>query len=150
MSDDDRSIKKQGARKAAKLTTEERTIEDFKNTIDDALEDDRIDCKKAVRLRGYIQAGDQWSHVAYNFMCENIPSKRNGKGYSCRVCEVPKKGHRCLYCHVCSIPAKKYRADDKHNCINCTICFNVGKKNKKLVQIECKGHVCPHKGKDKV
>ena len=130
-----------------KITTEEPnstvTLEDFIQTIDEALQDQRIDEKKAERLHKCLQSGD-WPEVAFSLLCEQIPMKRKGNGYSCRVCQVPKKGHTCMYCHVCSTPEKKFKKDDEHVCINCPTCFEVGKKNKKIIQVQCEGHVCPH------
>jgi hypothetical protein len=130
-----------------KSTTEQPkstvTLEDFIQTIDTALQDQRIDEKKAERLHECLQSGN-WPEVAFSLLCEQIPMKRKGNGYSCRVCQVPKKGHTCMYCHVCSTPEKKYKKDDEHVCIYCPTCFEVGKKNKKIIQVRCEGHVCPH------
>jgi len=119
------------------------TMEDCISTIEAAVSEHRIDAKKAERLQECLESGD-WSEVAFSLLCEQIPMKRKGKGYSCRVCQVPKKGHTCVYCHVCSTPEKKYKKDDEHVCINCPTCFEVGKKSKKLIQEICEGHVCPH------
>jgi hypothetical protein len=119
------------------------TLEDFVHTIDTALQEQRIDEKKAERLHECLQSGD-WPEVAFSLLCEQIPMKRKGNGYSCRVCQVPKKGHTCMYCHVCSTPEKKLKKDDEHVCINCPTCFEVGKKNKKIIQVQCEGHVCSH------
>lgn len=118
------------------------SMEDLMHIIDTALSEHRIDEKKVERLHECLES-DSWSKVAYTLLCEHIPLKRNGKGYSCRVCQVPKKGHTCTYCHVCSTPKKKYEKDDEHVCINCPTCFDFGKKNKKLIQVKSKGHVCP-------
>jgi hypothetical protein len=130
-----------------KSTTEEPkstvTLEDFIQTIDTALQEQRIDEKKAERLHECLQSGD-WADVAFSLLCEQIPMKRKGNGYSCRVCQVPKKGHTCMYCHVCSTPEKKFKKDDEHVCMNCPTCFEVGKKNKKIIHVRCEGHVCPH------
>ncbi|KAL7535448.1 hypothetical protein ACHAXR_006499 [Thalassiosira sp. AJA248-18] len=120
-----------------------RTMEDFTNTIDEAIREHRIDEKKTARLRECLQSGD-WSEIAYTLLCEQIPLKRKGKGYSCRVCKVPKKGHTCPFCHVCSTPTKAFKKDEEHVCFNCPTCFEFGKKNKKLIQVKCEGHVCPH------
>ncbi|KAL3826996.1 hypothetical protein ACHAXA_000060 [Cyclostephanos tholiformis] len=129
-------------------TTEEPratvALEDFVQKINTALQEQRIDEKKAERLRECLQCGD-WVDVAYSLLCVQIPEKRKGEGYySCRVCQVPKKGHTCKYCHVCSSPEEKFKKDDEHVCMYCPMCFEVGKKNKKLVQVQCEGHVCPH------
>ena len=121
-----------------------RTMDDFNNTIDDAVREQRIDNKKATRLQECLQSGD-WSEVAFSMMCEQIPLKRTGKGhYECRVCQVPKKGHKpCPYCHVCSTATNKFKNDEDHVCFNCPLCFDAGKKKTKLVQVKREGHVCP-------
>lgn len=126
-------------------TTEQSVamMDDFISTIDDAVREQRIDEKKAERLHECLQSGD-WSEVAFSLLCEQIPLKRKGKGYSCRVCLVPKKGHSCLYCHVCSTPEKMFKKDDEHVCFNCLVCFEDGRKKKKLIQVNREGHVCPH------
>ena len=130
-----------------KTTTEKsKTIDDCMNIIDQALEEQRIDKKKAERLYGCFQLGD-WSGVAFSLLCEQIPMKRKGKGYSCRVCQVPKKGHTCVYCHICSTHGSKYKKADDHAHVNCPICYEIGKKNKKFVQTPLKGHTCPHETK---
>ena len=121
-----------------------RTMDDFNNTIDDAVREQRIDNKKAARLQECLQSGD-WSEVAFSMMCEQIPLKRKGKGYCCRVCAVPTKGHICPYCHVCSTAENKFMKSDLHVCFHCPACFDHGKKKKKLVQIKTEGHDCPHK-----
>ena len=119
------------------------TEEDFVQTIDEALQDQRIDEKKAERLHKCLQSGD-WPEVAFSLLCEQIPMKRKGNGYSCRVCQVPKKGHTCTYCHVCSTPEEKFKKDDEHVCMKCPMCYEVGKKNKKIIQVVCGGSECPH------
>ena len=134
---------KRGAKLASAEKTEIITMADCVNTIDKAVSEQRIDEKKAARLHDCLQAGN-WSGVAFSLLCEHIPLKRNGNGYSCRICLVPKKGHTCAYCHVCSTPKNKFKKGDEHVCINCPTCFNVGKKKKKLIQIKRDGHVCPH------
>ena len=129
-----------------KSTTEEpkfTALEDFVQTIDEALQDQRIDEKKAERLHKCLQSGD-WPEVAFSLLCEQIPMKRKGNGYSCRVCQVPKKGHTCMYCHVCSTPEEKFKKDDEHVCMKCPMCYEVGKKNKKIIQVVCGGSECPH------
>ena len=126
-----------------KDTSPSMSKQDFKNTIDKAVSEDRIDEKKAARLNECIQEGD-WSEIAYNLLCEQIPMKRKGKGYFCRVCEVPKKGHACPYCPVCSTPESKHKKTDEHVCFNCPTCFEMGKKKKKLWQVQCEGHDCPY------
>ncbi len=152
VSDDDENIC--GERKMRKMclnpkesTTEVPkatvTLDDFVQKINTALQEQRIDEKKAERLRECLQFGD-WAEVAFSLLCVQIPEKRKGEGYSCRVCQVPKKGHMCTYCHICSTPEKKYKKDDEHVCINCPTCFEVGKKNKKIIQVQCEGHVCPN------
>eukprot|EP00571_Detonula_confervacea_P002858 CAMPEP_0172329804 /NCGR_PEP_ID=MMETSP1058-20130122/61074_1 /TAXON_ID=83371 /ORGANISM="Detonula confervacea, Strain CCMP 353" /LENGTH=250 /DNA_ID=CAMNT_0013046995 /DNA_START=1608 /DNA_END=2360 /DNA_ORIENTATION=- len=119
------------------------TPEDCMNIIEDAFRDGSIDENKYARLHECIQAGD-WSEVAFSLLCENIPLKRRGKGYSCRVCQVPKKGHTCPYCPICSTPENKIKKNDEHVCINCPMCYEIGKKKKKMIQVKCEGHVCPH------
>ena len=119
------------------------TEEDFIRTIDEALQEQRIDEKKAERLHECLQSGD-WTYVAFSLLREQIPMKRKGNGYSCRVCQVPKKGHTCMYCHVCSTPEKKFKKDDEHVCMKCPMCFEEGKKKKKLVQVVCGGRECRH------
>jgi hypothetical protein len=114
------------------------------HTIDTALQEQRIDEKKAERLRELLRSDGDWIEKAYSLLCEQIPMKRKGNGYSCRVCQVPKKGHTCMYCHVCTTPEKKLKKDDEHVCTNCPMCFEEGKKNKKLVQVVCGGRGCPH------
>ena len=126
-----------------KQSKSSRSMADFMQEINTALQEQRIDEKKAERLRECVHCGD-WADVAFNLLCVQIPEKRKGEGYSCRVCQVPKKGHTCTYCLVCSIPEKKYKKDDEHVCMYCPMCFEVGKKNKKLVQVKCEGHVCPN------
>ena len=122
-----------------------RTMDDFNNTIDDAVREQRIDNKKAARLQECLQSGD-WSEVAFSLMCEQIPLKRKGKGhYECRVCQVPKRGHKpCPYCHICSTATNKFKNDEEHVCFNCPLCFEAGKKKKKLIQVKREGHVCPY------
>lgn len=134
---------------AQKETTTEKskTIDDCMNIIDQALEEQRIDKKKAERLYGCLQIGGDWSGVAFSLLCEQIPMKRKGKGYSCRVCQVPKKGHTCVYCHICSTHESKYKKADDHAHVNCPICYEIGKKNKKLVQIKLEGHKCAYEAK---
>ena len=126
-----------------KQSMSSRSMADFMQEINTALQEQRIDEKKAERLRECVHCGD-WADVAFNLLCVQIPEKRKGEGYSCRVCQVPKKGHTCTYCLVCSIPEKKYKKDDEHVCMYCPMCFEVGKKNKKLVQVQGDGHVCPY------
>ena len=118
-------------------------MEDFTLTIDKALQEGSIDEKKATRLYECLDAGS-WSEVAYTLLCEQIPLKRKGNGYTCRVCQVPKKGHNCIYCEICSTPDDQHEKTVDHVCINCPKCFKVGKANKKLVQIRSAGHECPH------
>ncbi len=122
----------------------DRKVE-FMQTINTALQEERIDEKKAERLCKCLHK-DNWVDVAYSLLREQIPAKRKGEGYyySCRVCQVPKKLHTCKYCHVCSTPEEKFTKDDEHVCMYCPMCFEVGKKKKKLVQVKCEGHVCPH------
>ena len=154
--DDDGSQRKKKSKlnNSRKLTTQKiaaadksyvRTMDDFNNTIDDAVREQRIDNKKATRLQECLQSGD-WSEVAFSMMCEQIPLKRKGKGhYECRVCQVPKKGHKpCPYCHVCSTATNKFKNDEEHVCFNCPLCFDAGKKKKKLIQVKREGHVCPY------
>ena len=154
ISDDDYSrMKKKRKAKSCSIKTSPKaastekngivTLEDCMSTIGSAVSEKRIDEKKAERLQECLRSGN-WSEIAFSLLCEQIPLKRKGKGYSCRICQVPKKGHTCMYCHICSTPEKKFKKDDEHVCINCPTCFEVGKKAKKLVQIKCDGHVCPH------
>ena len=114
-------------------------------TIETALSDQRIDSKKAERLRDCIREGN-WADVSYRLLLEQIPKKRRGKsgGYQCRVCLVPLKGHMCPYCPVCSTSHIKYLKSESHNCVNCPACFYAGKRRKKVVQISVEGHVCPN------
>lgn len=113
-------------------------------TIETALEERRIDEKKAKRLRDCIYERN-WADVSYRLLCEQIPKKRKGKsGYQCRVCLVPLKGHTCPYCPVCSTAHIKFMKSESHNCVNCPACFDAGKRRKKVVQISVDGHACPH------
>lgn len=123
--------------------TKERSLKDFSHIIETALQGGRIDEKKASRLDLCLAAGD-WSEVAYFLLCEQIPLKRKGKGYFCRICQEPKKGHSCPFCPICSTSEDRIRNDDDHVCFNCPVCFEAGKKEKKLVQITREGHVCPY------
>ena len=117
-------------------------MENFIDSIDKTVYEQRIDEKKAERLHECLQSA--WDKVVFCLLCEQIPFKCNGKRYSCRVCLVPKKGHTCPYCHICSTPKKMFKKNDEHVCLNCPMCFDDGKKKKKLVQIKCEGHVCLH------
>ncbi|EJK63745.1 hypothetical protein THAOC_15578 [Thalassiosira oceanica] len=113
-------------------------------TIEKALSENRIDAKKADRLRDCIDERN-WADVSYRLLCEQIPKKRKGNsGYQCRVCLVPLKGHICPYCPVCSTAQIKYLKSESHNCVNCPACFHAGKRRKKVVQIRVEGHVCPN------
>ncbi|KAL9190267.1 hypothetical protein ACHAXT_007478 [Thalassiosira profunda] len=142
VSNDNNEPQNKRAKTGKKKATVERTSDDFDHTIDGALSEGRIDAKKATRLRDCLKAGD-WSEVAYSLLCEQIPLKRKGKGYCCRICQVPKKGHNCPYCHVCSIPdGEKFKKE--HDCFNCSVCYLDGKRNKKLVQVRRGGPDCPH------
>lgn len=49
-----------------------KTKNDFEYIIENALEEKRIDQFKADRLYGSLSSGD-WSEVAFNLLCENIP-----------------------------------------------------------------------------
>ena len=96
-----------------------------------------IDSKKANRLRECLNSND----VVLSLLKVNIPDKRPGKGYKCRVCQVPVKGHLCPYCPVCSTHQMKFNKNKNHNCRNCVKCYDEGKMRKKLVQLakqDCK------------
>ena len=121
-------------------------ITDLDFTINQALEEKRIDQAKADRLHECLQAGD-WSEIALSLLTEQIPRKRPGVGYTCRVCQVPKKGHTCQYCEICSTSQNRIKKDNDHVCCNCPTCYKIGKKNKKLVQVKSEGHICPHESK---
>lgn len=99
----------------------------------------RIDEKKASRLRNCLNSED----VVGLLLCEQIPAKRPGKGYHCRVCQVPLKGHVCPYCPVCSTSNTRFEKNDSHVCKNCIKCYDLGKKRKKLVQFS--KQTCPCK-----
>jgi hypothetical protein len=99
--------------------------------IDTATAEGRIDSKKAERLRKCLNSDD----IISSLLSEQIPKLRRGKGYKCRVCQVPVKGHLCPYCPVCSTPVNKVKKNDEHMHVNCIKCFEEGKKRKKLVQI---------------
>ena len=124
------------------------SITEMELTINQALEENRIDQAKADRLNECLQAGD-WSEIALSLLTEQIPRKRRCGGYTCRVCQVPKKGHTCQYCEICSTPQNRIKKDNDHVCFNCPTCYKIGKKNKKLVQVKSEGHVCPHESKVK-
>ena len=72
------------------------SITDLEFTINQALEEKRIDQAKAGRLNECLQAGD-WSEIALSLLTEQIPRKRRGGGYTCRICQVPKT---CSCCFV--------------------------------------------------
>lgn len=108
--------------------------------INKAEKEERIDSNKANRLRDCLNSDD----VIMLLLREQIPTKRPGKGYKCRVCQVPVKGHVCPYCPVCSTPQNKFEKDDDHICTHCIKCYDEGKKRKKLVQVHKTGHICPY------
>eukprot|EP00984_Skeletonema_dohrnii_P002060 scaffold688_cov138-Skeletonema_dohrnii-CCMP3373.AAC.5 len=116
----------------------------YSELIDKAEAEERIDTKKAGRLRACLHSED----IIRSLLTEQIPDKRKGRGfYSCRICQVPTKGHLCPYCPVCSTPTTKFSKNDSHVCINCVKCFDEGKKRKKLVQ--CLKQKCPCSSKGK-
>ena len=110
--------------------------------IDKAEAEKRIDAKKASLLRACINSDD----IIRALLCEQIPDKRPGNGYVCRVCKVPLKGHCCPYCPVCSTPKDKIKKNDSHTCKNCIKCFDEGKKRKKLVQLSKDKCTCKVRG----
>ena len=77
-------LKKKRSKKSSSTdkahNTDVVSLEDCKNTIDNAVSEERIDEKKAARLHECLQAGN-WSEIAYSLLCEQIPMKRRGKGY---------------------------------------------------------------------
>lgn len=115
------------------------------DVIDKAQNEERIDAKKANRLRHCLNSKD----AVMMLLCEQIPTKRPGRGYECRVCQVPVKGHICPYCPICSTTQNKVEKHDDHICINCIKCFEEGKKKKKLIQVNRTGHICPHSAPNK-
>mmetsp|Transcript_15810 Transcript_15810/g.23457 ORF Transcript_15810/g.23457 Transcript_15810/m.23457 type:complete len:212 (+) Transcript_15810:117-752(+) len=131
-----------------KQTIQQPTNSDAKmkncfDIIDKAEAEERIDAKKASRLRDCLHSDDAITLL----LCEQIPHKRRGKGfYKCRVCEVPIKGHVCPYCPVCSTPQQKIEKNDDHVCINCIKCYETGKKRKKLVQVNKRECECRNAG----
>lgn len=115
------------------------------DVIDKAQSEERIDAKKANRLRHCLNSKD----AVMMLLCEQIPTKRPGRGYKCRICQVAVKGHICPYCPICSTTQNKVEKHDDHICINCTKCFEEGKKKKKLIQVNRTGHICPHSAPNK-
>lgn len=124
-------------------------MQDLLCIIDEAEEEKSITTLKADRLRKYLRS-ESLMDMIHHLLCENIPLKRNGleRGYKCRVCQVPLKGHICLYCPVCSTPENKVKKGCDHLCFNCTTCYDKGKMKKKVVQVridccDCTGHSKP-------
>ncbi|EED92019.1 predicted protein [Thalassiosira pseudonana CCMP1335] len=125
------------------------TMQDLLCIIDEAEEEKSITTLKADRLRKYLRS-ESLMDMIHHLLCENIPLKRNGleRGYKCRVCQVPLKGHICLYCPVCSTLENKVKKGCDHLCFNCTTCYDKGKMKKKVVQVridccDCTGHSKP-------
>lgn len=121
------------------------TMEDCLNLIDDAVSKQRINEYKASRLRECLQAGTLMD-VVYSLLSEQIPLKRQGGaagtgGYRCKLCDEPLKGHICKWCPVCSTQENKVE-NVNHVHFNCILCFDEGKKKKKLVQVHKSR--CPH------
>eukprot|EP01082_Thalassiosira_pseudonana_P015949 g14088.t1 g14088 contig9:1131183-1132204(+) len=124
-------------------------MQDLLCIIDESEEEKSITTLKADRLRKYLRS-ESLMDMIHHLLCENIPLKRNGleRGYKCRVCQVPLKGHICLYCPVCSTLENKAKKGCDHLCFNCTTCYDKGKMKKKVVQVridccDCTGHSKP-------
>ena len=113
-----------------------------REVIDDAENEERIDAKKAARLRELLDT-ESMADMVFSLICEQIPLKRKNV-YKCKICEVALKGHTCRYCPLCSTCDKR-NPKEGHICIYCQACFDYGKKKKKVVKILREGHDCPHK-----
>jgi hypothetical protein len=113
--------------------------------IQDASSNNRISATKAANFERVLRSEKPWKDIVTDLIHEFIPKKRTKKsegtdkpvrGYECRICLVPLKGHVCLYCEVCSTKDDKYEKGEGHVCINCTSCYFNAKKKKKLVQLK--------------
>eukprot|EP00986_Skeletonema_menzelii_P020767 scaffold32243_cov166-Skeletonema_menzelii.AAC.3 len=142
---------KQGQKRSSSLISEDESQSSasksekapYFDLVDKAKAEGRIDGKKACRLRACLNSDD----IILSLLVEQIPKQRKGKGYKCRICEVPVKGHVCQYCPVCSTSQKKIKKTDSHVCVNCDKCFHEGKKKKKLVQCLKQNCPCPRRSK---
>lgn len=115
--------------------------------LEAARRNNRISATKADSIKQILQSGSTPSDIVSSLLQEFIPKKRTKKdvdgedkpkkGYTCKICLVPLKGHVCPYCEVCSTTEDKHLRD--HECFNCQICFAKAKKVKKTLQLK-KGH----------
>ena len=100
--------------------------------LEDLKSEGRINNSKAGRIERIIQSEGSGGKIVVELFDKLIPKKR--VKYSCRICEVPKKGHDCPYCEVCSTsdPGKQYKKG--HECLNCSECYFREKRKKKIYQ----------------
>lgn len=85
--------------------------------FEDARSNSRMKDTKAESIRKLLQSGDSCKEIIIGLFDEFVPKKRTKRGadgedhptegYGCRICQVPIKGHVCLYCEVCSTSKDK-------------------------------------------